>query len=155
MFELKYFIIGLVQGITEFLPISSSGHLVLISEVSNWKDQGLFTDIAVHGGTLIAVLIYLRKEIFKIIKNLYQCRLFQNTLFFKMILATLPAVIVGFFIYEFVGLWFFYFGKRRGLGRKYAGRENCTGTQYNIKTYIFREKRGLSAASKIPLGFIF
>ena len=69
MFELQYFIIGLVQGITEFLPISSSGHLVLISEVSNWKDQGLFTDIAVHAGTLIAVLIYLRKEIFKIIKE--------------------------------------------------------------------------------------
>ncbi len=69
MFELQYFIIGLVQGITEFLPISSSGHLVLISAISSWEDQGLFTDIAVHGGTLIAVLIYLRKEIVKIIKN--------------------------------------------------------------------------------------
>ena len=43
MFELQYVVIGLVQGITEFLPISSSGHLVLISKISNWDDQGLFT----------------------------------------------------------------------------------------------------------------
>ena len=67
MFELQYVVIGLVQGITEFLPISSSGHLVLISKISNWDDQGLFTDIAVHGGTLIAVLVYLRREIKKIL----------------------------------------------------------------------------------------
>jgi len=102
MFELQYFIIGLVQGITEFLPISSSGHLVLISEISSWKDQGLFTDIAVHGGTLIAVLIYLRKEIVKIIKNFFQHRLSYNTLLLKIIFATLPAVIVGFFIYNYI-----------------------------------------------------
>ena len=69
MFELQYVVIGLVQGITEFLPISSSGHLVLISKISNWDDQGLFTDIAVHGGTLIAVLVYLRRGIKKILYN--------------------------------------------------------------------------------------
>ena len=102
MFELQYFIIGLLQGITEFLPISSSGHLVLISEVSNWKDQGLFTDIAVHGGTLIAVLIYLRKEIVKILKNFFQYKSLKNIIIFKIILATLPAVIAGFFIFNFI-----------------------------------------------------
>ena len=106
MFELQYFIIGLVQGITEFLPISSSGHLVLISEISSWEDQGLFTDIAVHGGTLIAVLIYLRKEIVKIIKNFFQNRLSYNTLLFKIILATLPAVVVGFFVYNYIENYF-------------------------------------------------
>ena len=106
MFELQYFIIGLVQGITEFLPISSSGHLVLISAISSWEDQGLFTDIAVHGGTLIAVLIYLRKEIVKIIKNFFQNRLSYNTLLFKIILATLPAVVVGFFVYNYIENYF-------------------------------------------------
>ena len=72
MFELQYLVVGLIQGITEFLPISSSGHLVLISKISNWDDQGLFTDIAVHGGTLIAVLVYLRREIIKILHNLHK-----------------------------------------------------------------------------------
>ena len=45
MFELQYILIGVIQGITEFLPISSSGHLVLLGQLSNWEDQGLFTDI--------------------------------------------------------------------------------------------------------------
>ena len=58
MFELQYFIIGIVQGFTEFLPISSSGHLVLVSQLTNWQDQGLFTDVAVHVGTLLAAVSY-------------------------------------------------------------------------------------------------
>ena len=62
MFELQYILIGIIQGITEFLPISSSGHLVLFAQLTNWEDQGLFTDIAVHFGTLLAVMIYLRKD---------------------------------------------------------------------------------------------
>ena len=64
MFELQFILIGVIQGITEFLPISSSGHLVLFGQLSNWEDQGLFTDIAVHFGTLFAVIFYLRKDIF-------------------------------------------------------------------------------------------
>ena len=71
MFELQYCVIGIVQGITEFLPISSSGHLVLISELTNWQDQGIFTDVAVHVGTLLAVIIYLRNNIFILIKNFF------------------------------------------------------------------------------------
>ena len=106
MFEIQYVVIGLVQGITEFLPISSSGHLVLISKISNWDDQGLFTDIAVHGGTLIAVLVYLRREIIKILHNLFQKKLFNEVIMFKIILATLPAIIVGFFIFNFFGDYF-------------------------------------------------
>ncbi len=106
MFELQFFVIGFIQGVTEFLPISSSGHLVLISEVTQWEDQGLFTDVAVHGGTLIAVLIYLRKEIIKIIKNFFQFESFNNIIFFKIILATFPAVVVGFFIYNLIEFYF-------------------------------------------------
>ena len=101
MFELQFVVIGLVQGITEFLPISSSGHLVLISKITNWDDQGLFTDIAVHGGTLIAVLVYLRRKIIIILYNFFQQKLFNEIIVYKIILATLPAVIVGFFVFNF------------------------------------------------------
>ena len=59
MFELQFFLIGIIQGVTEFLPISSSGHLVLFAQLTNWEDQGLFTDIAVVFGSLFAVVIYL------------------------------------------------------------------------------------------------
>ncbi len=106
MFELQYFVIGFIQGVTEFLPISSSGHLVLISELTEWDDQGLFTDIAVHVGTLIAVIIYLKKEISKIFKNFFQFKSYENIIIFKIILATLPAVIVGFFIYNYIEIYF-------------------------------------------------
>ena len=59
MFELQYFLIGIIQGVAEFLPISSSGHLVLFGKLTNWEDQGLFTDIAVHFGTLFLSLIHI------------------------------------------------------------------------------------------------
>ena len=66
MFELQFIVIGFIQGITEFLPISSSAHLVIISAISDWGDQGIFTDIAVHVGTLGAVIVYLFSDIKKI-----------------------------------------------------------------------------------------
>ena len=103
---LKYFVIGLIQGLTEFLPISSSGHLVLLSKITQWEDQGLITDIAVHVGTLLAVIIYLRKEIFFLLKKLIQFNLIESNIIFKITLSTIPAIIVGYFIYDFVNLYF-------------------------------------------------
>jgi undecaprenyl-diphosphatase len=106
MFELQFFLIGIIQGVTEFLPISSSGHLVLFAQLTNWEDQGLFTDIAVHFGTLFAVVIYLRKEIYYFLTNIFQFKLFEDQIIFKIILATLPAIILGYFIYDYVSLYF-------------------------------------------------
>ena len=106
MFELQYFLIGVIQGVTEFLPISSSGHLVLFAQLTNWEDQGLFTDIAVHFGTLFAVIIYLRKDIYYFFTNIFQFKIFEDQIIFKIILATLPAIILGYFIYDYVSLYF-------------------------------------------------
>ena len=78
MFEIQYFLIGILQGITEFLPISSSGHLVLFAKLTHWEDQGLFTDIAVHFGTLFAVIFYLRKEVFYLICNILKFEILEN-----------------------------------------------------------------------------
>ena len=67
---MKYnILLGFVQGITEFLPISSSAHLILIFELTNWQDQGVFTDVAAHAGTLVAVVFYLSRNIRNIIIN--------------------------------------------------------------------------------------
>ena len=106
MFELQFFLIGIIQGATEFLPISSSGHLVLFAQLTNWEDQGLFTDIAVHFGTLFAVMIYLRKDIYYFLTNIFQFKIFEDQIIFKIILATLPAIILGYFIYDYVSLYF-------------------------------------------------
>jgi undecaprenyl-diphosphatase len=106
MFELQYFLIGIIQGITEFLPISSSGHLVLLAKLTSWEDQGLFTDIAVHFGTLFAVIIYLRKEIYFLLENIFRLKFFEDKIIFKITISTLPAIILGYFIYDYISIYF-------------------------------------------------
>ena len=59
----QIFILAILQGLTEFLPISSSAHLILVPVIAGWQDQGLAFDVAVHVGTLIAVVTYFRKEL--------------------------------------------------------------------------------------------
>ena len=63
MTEFQVIILAIVQGLTEFLPISSSGHLVLVPVFLGWTDQGLAFDVAVHFGSLIAVMLFFRKDI--------------------------------------------------------------------------------------------
>ena len=60
---LQIIVLALVQGLTEFLPISSSAHLILVPIVTDWEDQGLAFDVAVHVGTLLAVMLYFREEV--------------------------------------------------------------------------------------------
>ena len=71
-------ILGIIQGITEFLPISSSGHLILIPNFFGWQDQGLAFDVALHWGTLFAVLIYFRKDWMEIFKSSYLLNRIKN-----------------------------------------------------------------------------
>lgn len=61
-------VLALIQGLTEFLPISSSAHLILPSQLLGWEDQGLAFDVGVHVGTLAAVVFYFRQDIWSMIK---------------------------------------------------------------------------------------
>lgn len=87
---LEIILLSITQGITEFLPISSSAHLILLSKYLNFNNENLTLDISLHLGSLLAVIYFFKKEIFTFIEN--------RSLFIKIILASLPTFIVGFFI---------------------------------------------------------
>ena len=94
-------LLAVVQGLTEFLPISSSAHLILASEVMGWPDQGIAFDVAVHVGTLLAVVVYFRREIRDLflawLSSLVSRRLDSDSkLAWLLILASVPAGVTGF-----------------------------------------------------------
>ena len=90
---IEIFILSIVQGITEFLPISSSSHLILISEYLNFENQSLSIDVSLHIGSFIAVLSYFYKEIVNFYEN--------KILFLKVIISSLPVMLVGFLMIKF------------------------------------------------------
>ena len=100
-------VIALIQGITEFLPISSSGHLILIPSFTGWQDQGLVIDVAVHVGTLGAVMTYLWRDIWTMIAGVLKPGNIRRNpglrLIAQLIVATIPLVIVGAFVYKYPG----------------------------------------------------
>jgi undecaprenyl-diphosphatase len=111
---IQVILLSLIQGLTEFLPISSSAHLVLPAQLTDWPDQGLGFDVAVHFGTLLAVIAYFRQDLIlmlaaftrapALLSNIgWRPTLLQTAahdehldLIFKLTLATLPVVVVGF-----------------------------------------------------------
>ena len=98
------FILGLVQGLTEFLPISSSAHLLFPSLIFGSNDLGLYFDISVHAGTLAAVIYYFKNEIFLMTKSIF---LTDNSnensnLLLYLVIATIPIVIFGFLFKDFI-----------------------------------------------------
>lgn len=93
--------LALIQGLTEFLPVSSSAHLILPAQLFNWADQGLAFDVAVHVGTLTAVVGYFWRDIWNVVNDwvasLVTRRSTENSrLGWWIIVATLPACAVGF-----------------------------------------------------------
>ena len=99
MSSLQAAILGLVQGLGEFLPISSSAHLVLIPWLFKWKDPGLTFDIALHIGTLIAVAIYFWKDWLRLVtKGFTDVRSTDGRLFWYLVAATIPGAMVGFLL---------------------------------------------------------
>ncbi len=104
---LQMLLIAVVQGITEFLPISSSGHLILISVFTGFEDQGPMIDIAVHVGSLLAIIVYFFKDVMGLARGGFASvgigannpgAKAERKLFWWIVLGTVPAVIFGFAI---------------------------------------------------------
>ena len=89
---LEIFLLSLIQGITEFLPISSSSHLLIFSNYINFEHQSLSIDVSLHIGSFFAVITYFYKDIISVIKN--------KKLFFKIFIGSIPVMLVGFFLVQ-------------------------------------------------------
>lgn len=89
---IEIFILSLIQGITEFLPVSSSSHLILVSKFLNFENESLSIDVSLHVGSFMAVVVYFYKDILSFFKN--------KILFLKIFISSLPVMIFGFFLVE-------------------------------------------------------
>ena len=104
MTDLHLMLLSALQGLTEFLPVSSSGHLILFSKFTTFPDQGLALDVAVHVGSIIAVMIYFSETIWSMVKGFLKSYFIPNfknqgsKLAWLIIIGTIPAVIAGLFL---------------------------------------------------------
>ncbi len=85
------FLLAIVQGISEFIPVSSSAHLIILSKISNFSISSLQLDISLHSGSLLAIIFYFRKDLLNIINN--------KSLFLLIVLGSIPLILVGYFFY--------------------------------------------------------
>ena len=90
--SVEILILGLIQGISEFLPISSAAHLVLFSKYYEFSSQNLLIDISLHLGSLIAIIFYFRKDLFNFVQN--------KSFLIKILLGTIPIIPVGYILYQ-------------------------------------------------------
>ena len=88
---IEIFLLSIIQGVSEFLPISSASHLILVSNIYKFDNQSLLIDISLHLGSLLAILFYFKEDIFNYKKN--------KTLFYKILIGSLPLIIIGYLLY--------------------------------------------------------
>jgi len=100
------FFLAIVQGLTEFLPVSSSGHLVLFQRLFGLSQPPVFFDILVHLGTTLAVVFFFRSDLSKLIGGLFKNEKECKVLLLNLIIASIPAGLFGFFIKPFLGTIF-------------------------------------------------
>ena len=90
--NIEIFILSLIQGVSEFLPVRSSAHFVLFSEYYEFNNQNLLIDISLHLGSLIAIIFYFRRDLFNFVQN--------KSFLIKIILGTIPIIPVGYILYK-------------------------------------------------------
>lgn len=171
--------LAVIQGLTEFLPISSSAHLILPSAILGWEDQGLAFDVAVHVGSLVAVMWYFRHDIRSIIIHWCQsltngAQTAESRLGWQIILATIPAGLAGLFLGDVIenhlrsiaviALTTIVFGLLLGLSDKFSSRAK-TLKQFTWKSALLvgfaqalalipgTSRSGITMTTALALGF--
>jgi undecaprenyl-diphosphatase len=102
-------VLGIVQGLAEFLPISSSAHLIIIPYLFNWPNQGLIFDVALHFGTAFAVVAYFWRDWLKIIRSAFvktEEHDYPKNFLWQILVASIPAMIVGKLLSDFIDNYF-------------------------------------------------
>lgn len=134
----EIFLLSLIQGVTEFLPISSSSHLILFSNYTNFTNKGLALDVSLHIGSFLAVLAYFRNDIADFIQN--------KDLFLKILISSMPVMLFGFFLVqtnfieklrsiEVIGWTTLIFGILLYVSDKYKLEKNIRNN-YNFRSAI-------------------
>jgi undecaprenyl-diphosphatase len=90
---IEIFLLSFIQGVTEFLPISSSSHLIIFSSYTKFENQSLALDVSLHIGSFIAVITYFYKDIINFLKN--------KVLFLKIFVSSIPVMLIGFFLVQY------------------------------------------------------
>jgi undecaprenyl-diphosphatase len=98
-------LLGIIQGLTEFFPVSSSGHLVLFQSLFGLKEPQIFADVMLHVGTLISLIVYLRKELCELAKGFWLFLKKPKMYYadprikqlFALAVASIPTVIIGYY----------------------------------------------------------
>ena len=135
---LEIIALSLIQGITEFLPISSSSHLIMMSEFTNFENKGLSVDVSLHIGSFLAVLTFFHRDIINFVKN--------KKLFIKIFISSIPVIICGFILVEtnliknlrnieIIGWTTLSFGLLLFVSDKFSLEKNIN-TNFNFKSAI-------------------
>ena len=90
--SVEILILSAIQGISEFLPVSSAAHLILVSQYYSFHNQNLLIDICLHLGSLLAIIVYFRNELFNFINN--------KKFLIKILIGTIPIIPVGYILYQ-------------------------------------------------------
>ena len=166
---IKTIILGIVQGIGEFLPISSSAHLILITYLFGWEQSSMAFDIALHFGTLAAVLLIFFKDWWSLFigavdKVTKKKNSFENRMFWYLVIATVPGALLGFLLDDIIESFFrtniilistalAIMGVLIYLGDRWADKHYKIETEYKDITLKQALIIGMSQALAIIPGF--